>query len=61
MRFGLELIYYRDGKQKDEVSVRMQNDERMVILVKGITFERHVMTGMTREGDVRSIFSMISL
>ena len=25
----LELISYRDRKQKDEVSVRMQNDERM--------------------------------
>ena len=25
----LELIYFRDRKQKDEVSVRMQNDERM--------------------------------
>ena len=25
----LELIYFRDRKQKDEVSVRIQNDERM--------------------------------
>ena len=25
----LELISYRDRKQKDEVSIRMQNDERM--------------------------------
>ncbi len=28
----LELISYRDRKQKDEVSVRMQNDERMGLL-----------------------------
>ena len=28
----LELIFYRDRKQKDEVSVRMQNDERMGLL-----------------------------
>ena len=25
----LEVISYRDRKQKDEVSIRMQNDERM--------------------------------